>query len=160
MKRTVKELLEADSEQQMEEYLELRWYEGAEEGPQGADSRKGHYERDDVTPRGVIRFRVRRRRGRSFLPRTIQRWERRAPEVAKLIRQTFLRGISRRGVRRAFALVTKEAVSAQTVSRLTRVLDWQVEASHQARLDDSWAYLILDGVWMKVRRASAGWVPF
>src|SRR3972149_5945795 len=86
----------------------------------------------------------------------IGRWERRAPEVAELIRQAFLRGISTRGVGRVIALVTEEAVSAQTVSRLTRVLDRQVEAFHQARLDDHWAYLILDGVWMKVRRA---WGP-
>ena len=86
----------------------------------------------------------------------IGRWERRAPEVAELIRQAFLRGIPTRGVGRVIALVTEEAVSAQTVSRLTRVLDRQVEAFHQERLDDAWVYLILDGVWMKVRRA---WGP-
>jgi len=156
VKRTVKELLEADSEQQMEQYLGLKWYERAEEGQGRADSRNGHYERDYVTPWGVIRFRVKRARGRSFLPRMVGRWERRAPEVAEMIRQAFLRGISTRGVGRVIALVTEEAVSAQTVSRLTRVLDRQVEAFHQARLDDHWAYLILDGVWMKVRRA---WGP-
>lgn len=156
VKRTVKELLEADSEQQMAEYLGLKWYERAEEGQERADSRNGHYERDYVTPWGVIRFRVKRTRGRSFLPRMIERWERRAPEVAELIRQAFLRGISTRGVGRVIALVTEEAVSAQTVSRLTRVLDRQVEAFHQAQIDDAWAYLILDGVWMKVRRA---WGP-
>ncbi|MEK7992971.1 MAG: IS256 family transposase [Planctomycetota bacterium] len=156
VKHTVKELLEADSEQQMEQYLGLKWYERAEEGQARADSRNGHYARDYVTPWGVIRFQVRRTRGSSFLPRMIGRWERRAPEVAELIRQAFLRGISTRGVGRVIALVTEEAVSAQTVSRLTRVLDRQVEAFHQARLDDRWAYLILDGVWMKVRRA---WGP-
>lgn len=156
VKRTVKELLEADSEQQMEKYLGLKWYERAEEGQARTDSRNGHYERDYVTPWGVVRFRVRRARGRSFLPRMIGRWERRAPEVAELIRQAFLRGVPTRGVGPVIALVTEEAVSAQTVSRLTRVLDRQVEAFHQARLDDDWAYLILDGVWMKVRRA---WGP-
>ena len=79
-----------------------------------------------------------------------------SPSFNELIQQAFLRGISTRGVGRVIALVTEEAVSAQTVSRLTRVLDRQVEAFHQARLDDQWAYLILDGVWMKVRRA---WGP-
>jgi putative transposase len=156
VKRTVKELLEADSEQQMEKYLGLKWYERAEEGAPRLDSRNGYYERDYGTPWGVIRFRVKRTRGRSFLPRMIGRWERRAPEVAELIRQAFLRGIPTRGVGRVIALVTEEAVSAQTVSRLTRVLDRQVEAFHRAALDDAWASLILDGVWMKVRRA---WGP-
>ena len=150
---TLKHWLEADSEQRMEEYLGLRWYERAEERE---DSRNGFYERDYVTPWGVIRFRVRRTRKQSFLPRMLRAWERRAPEVAELIRQAFLRGIPTRGVGRVVALVTEEAVSAQTVSKLVKVLDQQVVAFHQARLDDDWAYLLLDGVWMKVRRA---WGP-
>jgi transposase-like protein len=156
VKGTVKELLEADSEQQMEQYLGLKWYERAEQGAARVDSRNGHYERDYVTPWGIIRFRVKRTRGRSFLPRMLRAFERRAPEVAELIRQAFLRGIPTRGVGRVLALVTEEAVSAQTVSKLVKVLDRQVEAFHQARRDDPWAYLILDGVWMKVRRV---WGP-
>jgi putative transposase len=150
---TLKKLLEADSEQRMEEYLGLRWYERSEERE---DSRNGFYERDYVTPWGVIRFRVRRTRQQSFLPRLLRAWERRSPEVAELIRQAFLRGIPTRGVGRVVALVTDEPVSAQTVSKLVKVLDRQVEAFHQRRLDDGWAYLVLDGVWMKVRRA---WGP-
>ncbi len=33
------------------------------------------------------------------------------------------------------------------------MLDQAVRTFHQAGLDDDWAYLILDGVWLKVRRA-------
>jgi len=51
-------------------------------------------------------------------------------------------------------VVTGEPVSAQTVSKLTRVLDQAVEAFHRRSLGDDWAYLFLDGVWLKVRRAS------
>src|SRR6266699_3427105 len=54
---------------------------------------------------------------------------------------------------RGLALVTEEPVSAQTVSRLTRVLDQAVEKFHRAALEDNWVYLLLDGVWLKVRRA-------
>jgi transposase-like protein len=79
--------------------------------------------------------------------------ERRAPEVAELIRQAFLRGISTRQVGRVVAVLTGEAVSAQTVSRLTRVLDRAVRAFHERLLGDDWAYVVLDGVWLKVRRA-------
>jgi putative transposase len=106
-----------------------------------------------VTALGVIRLRIRRTRKRSFLPRGLTALQRRAPEVAELIRQAFLRGISTRAVGRVVALLTDEPVSAQTVSRLTRVLDREVQKFHQARLEDDWAYLLLDGVWMKVRRA-------
>jgi putative transposase len=47
---------------------------------------------------------------------------------------------------------TGETVSAQTVSNLTRDLDHAVKQFHQAKLNDEWAYLFLDGVNLKVRR--------
>jgi transposase-like protein len=153
VQRSVKEMLEVDSEQRMEEYLGLRWYERPAEDETRVDSRNGYYERDYATPWGVIRFRVRRTRLRSFLPRLLKAFERRAPEVGELIRQAFLRGIATRAVGRVVALVTGEPVSAQTVSQLTRVLDAQVRAFQEAPLEEDWAYLLLDGVWMKVRRS-------
>ena len=149
----LQQMLEADSEQQMADYLGLARYERSEEPEEREDSRNGCYERDYVTPLGSIRIRVRRTRKRSFLPRGIHTLERRAPEVAEMIRQAFLRGMSTRAVGRVVALLTDEPVSAQTVSRLTRVLDREVEKFHHAQLHDEWAYLLLDGVWMKVRRA-------
>ena len=149
----LQQLLEADSQQQMAEYLGLAPYERAEEPQERVDSRNGFYVRDYVTPLGSIRLRIRRTRKRSFLPRGLQALQRRAPEVAELIRQAFLRGISTRAVGRVVALLTDEPVSAQTVSRLTRVLDREVQKFHQAPLQDDWAYLLLDGVWLKVRRA-------
>ncbi len=155
-REVLQKLLEADSEQQMADYLGLKWYERAPQEQRRVDSRNGSYQRDYVTPLGVIRFRVRRTRQRSFLPRGLKALERRAPAVAELIRQAFLRGISTRGVGRVVALVTDEPVSAQTVSRLTRVLDREVEKFHTASLQDEWGYLFLDGVWIKVRRA---WGP-
>ena len=69
-----------------------------------------------------------------------------------LIREAFLRGIATRQVGRVVAIVTGEAVSAQTVSKLTRRLDHLVRAFHQVRLKDEWAYLFLDGVSLRVRR--------
>ena len=153
VQQAVKEMLEVDSEQRMEEYLGLRWYERAGGDEERVDSRNGYYQRDYTTPWGTIRFRVHRTRLRSFLPRLLKAFERRAPEVAELIRQAFLRGIATRGVGRVVALLTGEPVSAQTVSRLTRVLDAQVRAFQEAALGDDWAYLLLDGVWVKVRRS-------
>jgi putative transposase len=148
----LKKLLESDAEQQMADYLGLKWHERAQPAER-VDYRNGFYERDYVTPLGVIRLRIPRTRQRSFLPRWIGRLERRAPEVAQLIRQAFLRGISTRQVGRVVAVLTGEAVSAQTVSRLTRVLDRAVKQFHERPLGEDWAYLVLDGVWLKVRRA-------
>ena len=151
--RALQQMLEADSEQQMANYLGLAPYERSGQPDERADSRNGYYERDYVTALGSIRIRVRRTRKRSFLPRGMQTLQRRSPEVAEMIRQAFLRGISTRAVGRVVALLTDEPVSAATVSRLTRVLNQEVEKFHDAPLADEWAYLLLDGVWIKVRRA-------
>ena len=49
------------------------------------------------------------------------------------------------------ATLSGEAVSAQTVSRLTRDLDDAVREFHRAPLEDDWAYLFLDGVSLWLR---------
>jgi putative transposase len=152
MRQRLRELLEKDAEQQMAEYLGLKWHERAAPAER-VDYRNGFYQRDYVTPLGVIRLRIPRTRLRSFLPRCIGPLQRRSPEVAELIRQAFLRGISTRQVGRVVAVLTGDPVSAPTVSQLTRVLDQAVEAFHHRPLGDEWAYLFLDGVWLKVRRA-------
>jgi putative transposase len=152
-RETLQKLLEADSEQQMADYLGLQWHERPAEQAGRIDYRNGFYKRRYVVPVGVLDIRVSRTRLRSFLPSGIRTLERRSPEVNEMIRQAFLRGISTRGVGRVVSLLTEESVSAQTVSRLTRVLDQEVERFHHAPLGDDWCYLILDGVWLKVRRA-------
>jgi len=148
-----KQMLEQDSEQAMARYLGLDPYERAREGGLRRDSRNGWYEREYSTILGSIRLRVRRTRRRTFLPKGLEALQRRAPELEMLIREAFLRGISTRQVGRVVALISDEPVSAQTVSQLTRCLDQQVQQFHTQRLSDDWAYVFLDGVWLKVRRA-------
>ena len=152
-RETLQKLLEADSEQQRAEHLGRQWHERPAGQAGRIDYRNGFYQRKYVTPLGVIGLRVSRTRLRSFLPRGMRALQRRSPEVAEMIRQAFLRGISTRGVGRVVSLLTAESVSAQTVSRLTRVLDEQVAKFHHVPLGDEWCYLMLDGVWLKVRRA-------
>ena len=108
-----------------------------------------------MTRFGTIRLRIARTRGKSFLPPGLDKFQRRADEVAMLIREAFLRGISTRQVGRVVATLSGETVSAQTVSNLTRDLDEAVRQFHRASLKDEWAYLFLDGVNLKVRRPAA-----
>jgi putative transposase len=132
-----------------DQWMELDPYQRAD-GER--EYRNGFYERDYVTRMGTIRLRIARTRNKNFLPPGLERFQRRAEEVAMLIREAFLRGISTRQVGRVVAILTGEAVSAQTVSTLTRNLDQAVRQFHQARLEDEWAYLFLDGVSLRVRR--------
>jgi putative transposase len=101
---------------------------------------------------GTIRLRIARARGKNFLPPGLQQFQRRAPELAMLIREAFLRGLSTRQVGRVVSTLTGEVVSPQTVSRLIRDLDEAVGEFHRAPLADEWAYLFLDGVSLRVRR--------
>jgi putative transposase len=145
-----KHLLETESERLRDRYAVLDSYERGPRQPR--QYRNGYYERDFATRFGTIRLRIARARGKSFLPAAMEKFQRRAPELAMLIREAFLRGISTRQVGRVVATLTGETVSAQTVSNLTRDLDQAVKQFHQAALKDEWAYLFLDGVNLKVRR--------
>jgi putative transposase len=147
-----KKFFEADSERQRDRFAVVEAYKRNDK--QRRDYRNGYYERDFVTVLGTLRLRIARTRGQSFLPTGIEEFQRRAPEVSMLIREAFLRGISTRQVGQVIAIVTGEAVSAQTVSKLTRDLDEAVQRFHQAALTDDWAYLFLDGVNLRVRRES------
>lgn len=141
---------EEESRRLRDRYLVADSYERAEEKRLGY--RNGYYLRDFVTRLGTLRLKIARSRARSFRPPGLERFQRRAPEVMMLIREAFLRGISTRQVGRVVAILTGEAVSAQTVSKMTRGLDGMVKAFQQARLKDEWVYLFLDGVSLRVRR--------
>jgi len=116
------------------------------------DYRNGYYTRDFVTKFGTLRLRVARTRKRGFLPEIVGKFQRRAEDVTLLIREAFLRGISTRQTGRVVATLTGEAVSPQTVSRITRSLDEVVKQFHQTRLKDDYAFLFLDGVSLRMRR--------
>ena len=145
-----KQFLEAESERMRDRFAVFDSHQRGQRAAGGY--RNGYYERDFVTRFGTIRLRIARARGKSFLPAGMEKFQRRAPELALLIREAFLRGISTRQVGRVVATLTGETVSAQTVSNLTRDLDHAVREFHRAPLKDEWAYLFLDGVSLKVRR--------
>jgi transposase-like protein len=147
-----KKYFEADSARQRDLYCGAGWHERREKAE--PDYRNGYYERDFVTRFGTLRLRIARTRGKNFLPRGLEKFQRRAAEVALLIREAFLRGLSTRQVGRVIATLTGEVVSAQTVSKLSQDLDEAVQQFHQARLKDEWVYLFLDGVSLRVRRPS------
>jgi putative transposase len=147
--QAAKRLFELLSERQRDLYMVSPRYSRPE---QRKDYRNGYYSRDFVTRFGTLRLRIARTRKKGFLPEVMKKFQRRAEEVALLIREAFLRGISTRQVGRVVGVLTGERVSPQTVSRITQELDQAVRQFHQACLEDDWAYLFLDGVSLRVRR--------
>jgi len=148
-RRAMQQFFELLSERERDRYMTTERYG---RGAKPRDYRNGYYERDFVTRLGTLRLSIARTRKKNFLPEVIGKFQRRAEEVCLLIREAFLRGISTRQVGRIVAIMSGEVVSPQTVSRLTRDLDEAVKQFLQARLEDEWAYLFLDGVSLRVRR--------
>ena len=145
-----KKFFELESERLRDRYA--GWPQSGRGVRKAGGYRNGYYERGFATVFGTIRLRIARARGQNFLPPGVKRFQRRAPALAMLIREAFLRGLSTRQVGRVVSTLTGEVVSAQTVSRLIRDLDEAVSEFHRAPLADEWAYLFLDGVSLRVRR--------
>jgi transposase-like protein len=98
-----KRFWEAESMRERDSYMKTGWYDRADPGER-ADYRNGFYQRDFVTRLGTIRLRIARTRDRNFLPQGLEKFQRRAEDVAILIREAFLRGISTRQVGRIVRL--------------------------------------------------------
>jgi hypothetical protein len=133
-----KKFFELESERLRDRYA--GWPQHGRGARQAGGYRNGYYERGFATVFGTIRLRIARARGKSFLPPGVKPLQRRAPALAMLIREAFLRGLSTRQVGRVVSTLTGEVVSAQTVSRLIRDLDEAVAEFHRAPVADEWAY--------------------
>lgn len=86
------------------------------------------------------------KKGFKVLLRSVQR----SPDVDKGVLEMFLAGVSTRRVQEVHApWMGKPTVSAGTVSRITKVLDEEVQKFHQRKVMDDYLYLILDGIYLK-----------
>jgi len=146
----VKIILESSLEEELLEELQANRYRRsrARKG-----YRNGHYERGLYTRFGVIKaLRVPRAR-ESYPSKVLPRYQRRQEEVNQMVRDMFLAGVSTRRVGEVLTRVKGENVSAQTVSRIARSLDIEVELFHSRPLADVYQYLFFDGISLKVKGA-------
>ncbi len=120
------------------------------------DQANGFYSRSLVTALGILpALQVPRARSGRFQTRVLARYARRTAGVDHAIRQVFLTGVSTRQTGRALASLVEEAVSASTVSQVSKVLDASVVAWHRRELADTVVYLILDAVSVRIRLVGA-----
>ncbi len=152
MRAVLKHLMQGALEEEQVELLAASRYRRVEVR---RGYRNGYYERDLVTQLGVVQgIRVPRARGLHADHRVFARYQRRQREVNDLIRDVFLRGVSTREVGRVLEAMLGERVSAATVSRVARSLTAEVQQFHAAPLEDDWRYLLLDGVYLRVKGAA------
>lgn len=133
-------------------YLQAAPYQ---RGPQRTDQANGFYRRRLTTRLGVVELAVPRSRSGLFRTQLLARYARREAVVDQALRQVFLLGISTRQAGAALAGLLDEAVSAATVSAVSKVLDEAVGQWHRRPLADHYRYLILDGVSVRIRLVGA-----
>ena len=118
------------------------------------DRRNGFYGRHLLTELGDIELSV--PRTRRFCPtEVLKSYARRAPEIDRAILAGFVLGLSTRKVGEVLLALLGRAVSASTVSRVTKTLDAAVAAFHARPLANRYKALMLDGV-VLARKTGAG----
>lgn len=151
-RRLVKTLIEGALEEEMTLVLGAGRYRRTESRH---GSRNGFYERDLATQIGIVTaIRVPRARIETVQRSVFSRYQRRQEQVNDVIRNVFLAGVSTRRVGETLEALLGERVSAQTVSRVVRSLDREVARFHQAAIVDDALYLLLDGVYLRVKTAA------
>lgn len=147
----VKTILEATMEDELTAGVMADRYERSSTR---LDHRNGIYRRMLVTELGAITdLRVPRRRLEPYHPSFLARAARRTATVDDVLRRAFLRGLSTRETAALAETLTGVALSAAAVSRLVRRLDAQVAAFHRRPVTFPTRYLLLDGLWVSVRRS-------
>lgn len=151
-RQLVKTLIEGALEEEMTLLLCAGRYRRTESR---RGSRNGFYERDLATQIGIVTaIRVPRARERPVERSVFSRYQRRQEQVNDVIRNVFLAGVSTRRVGETLEALLGERVSAQTVSRVVRSLDREAARFHGATITDDVLYLLLDGVYLRVKTAT------
>jgi len=147
----VKLITESSLEEEMLEELQAARYRRSRSR---RGYRNGYYDRSLYTRFGIIKsLRVPRAR-EGYPSKVLPRYRRRQEEINQTVRDMFLAGVSTRRVGEVLSKIRGEAISAQTVSRIARSLDMQVQLFHTKPLADEYRYLLLDGITLKVKGAA------
>jgi transposase-like protein len=141
-RESLRDILEDLMRNQIDRHLELMAL-GDEE-----DRRNGFFSRHLLTELGDLSLSVPRTRTMSGVG-VIRAYRRRAVQVDRMILSCFVLGLSTRKVSHALLPVLGEAVSATTVSRVSKILDTSVAAFHRRPIRRAYRFLFLDGVVLK-----------
>jgi putative transposase len=148
LKQNHRLFLEEQMRYERQQHVGVAPYERAQER---SDQANGFYRRTLLTRLGAMELAVPRSRSGLFQTQVVRRYQGRELAVDEALRKVFLLGVSTRQAGPALATLLDEAVSAATVSALSKVLDQTVAAWHQRALSDTYRYLILDGVSVRIR---------
>jgi len=145
-------VLEAVLEQEVREIVGARRWERLGRGVR-KDYRNGSYLRHLVTSLGSVEVEVPRTRENGSPVGVLGRYRRRMENVDNAIVAAYVQGVSTRKMGHVTRTLLGEEVKSSTVSRVTKVLEEQVEKLRRAPIDEPIAYLYLDATFLDARWA-------
>jgi transposase-like protein len=113
------------------------------------DTRAGSYERKLTTKAGEVKLKVPRLRSLPFETQIIERYRRRESSVEEALMEMYLAGVSVRRVEDITEALWGTRVSPSTVSELNQQLYVRIEAWRNEPITGHFAYVYLDGIWLK-----------
>lgn len=113
------------------------------------DTRAGSYERKLTTKAGAVKLKVPRLRSLPFETQIIERYRRRESSVEEALMEMYLAGVSVRRVEDITEALWGTRVSPSTVSELNQQLYERIEAWRNQPIEGRFAYVYLDGIWLK-----------
>ncbi len=142
----------------LQEVLEAEMTEtiGAAKGERNAERRgyrAGSYARTIVTRVGKIELRVPQDRDGRFSTELFQRYQRSEQALVSSLAEMYVQGVSTRKVKAITEELCGHAFSASAISEINKGLDESLEAFARRRLDEPFAYLIIDAKYERVREA-------
>lgn len=143
-----KRLIEESLEAERSEFICSRYYQRSKERKDYvmATGNDISFLRTVVSKSACLRI-----RSGGYESRVIPKYIQRMPEVNETLKRIFLYGASTRLTGEALQPLIGETVSAQTISNITKSLDDEVRKFHTRILEDTYLYLFLDGIVLKVK---------
>jgi transposase-like protein len=113
------------------------------------DTRAGSYPRQLQTKAGEVSLKVPKLRNLPFETAIIERYKRRESSVEEALVEMYLAGVSVRRVEDITEALWGTRVSPATVSDLNQRIYAQIEEWRQRRIEGEFAYVYVDGIWLK-----------
>jgi transposase-like protein len=115
--------------------------------------RAGYYGRTLITRVGKLELRVPQDREGRFSTELFERYQRSEQALVATLAEMYVQGVSTRKVKAITEELCGHAFSASAISAINRRLDESLAAFARRRLEEPFAYLILDARYEKVREA-------
>jgi putative transposase len=150
LREIVRETMQAMLEAEMDEAL------GAGKGERTEGRlgyRSGYYGRTLITRVGKLELRVPQDRQGRFSTELFERYQRSEQALVATLAEMYVQGVSTRKVKAITEELCGHAFSASAISAINKKLDASLAAFARRRLEEPFAYLILDARYEKVREA-------